>query len=384
MIARDAAERELRDALRRSPVVLLVGARQVGKTTLARTIVQPGMANYFDLEDPIDLARLSEPMLALEPLRGTIVIDEVQRHPDLFPVLRVLADRTDALATFLVLGSASPDALRQSAESLAGRGEVIALPGLGAADVDDDIDRVWIRGGFPRSTLAATDEDSMRWRRSYIRTLASHDLREFGLALSAASIERFLAQLAHHQANLWNAASTARVLGIGESTARRYVDGLNDAMLVRVLKPWLANAGKRLVRTPKIFLRDTGLLHALWGVESEDALLRHPGIGASWESLVIDEILRRSDDAEPYFWRTSNGAEVDLVLERFGERTGFEIKRADAPRLTSSMSAALEDPSLQLRRLWILYPGSRRYELHPRATVLPLADLLQVASIDGL
>lgn len=384
MIARDAAERELRDALRRSPVVLLVGARQVGKTTLARTIVQPGMANYFDLEDPIDLARLSEPMLALEPLRGTIVIDEVQRHPDLFPVLRVLADRTDALATFLVLGSASPDALRQSAESLAGRVEVIELPGLGAADVDDDIDRVWIRGGFPRSTLAATDEDSMRWRRSYIRTLASHDLREFGLALPAASIERFLAQLAHHQANLWNAASTARVLGIGESTARRYVDGLNDAMLVRVLKPWLANAGKRLVRTPKIFLRDTGLLHALWGVESEDALLRHPGIGASWESLVIDEILRRSDDAEPYFWRTSNGAEVDLVLERFGERTGFEIKRADAPRLTSSMSAALEDPSLQLRRLWILYPGSRRYELHPRATVLPLADLLQVASIDGL
>ncbi|MGB3731014.1 ATP-binding protein [Microbacterium sp.] len=384
MIARDAAERELRDALRRSPVVLLVGARQVGKTTLARTIVQPGMANYFDLEDPIDLARLSEPMLALEPLRGTIVIDEVQRHPDLFPVLRVLADRTDALATFLVLGSASPDALRQSAESLAGRVEVIELPGLGAADVDDDIDRVWIRGGFPRSTLAATDEDSMRWRRSYIRTLASHDLREFGLALPAASIERFLAQLAHHQANLWNAASTARVLGIGESTARRYVDGLNDAMLVRVLKPWLANAGKRLVRTPKIFLRDTGLLHALWGVESEDALLRQPGIGASWESLVIDEILRRSDDAEPYFWRTSNGAEVDLVLERFGERTGFEIKRADAPRLTSSMSAALEDPSLQLRRLWILYPGSRRYELHPRATVLPLADLLQVASIDGL
>ncbi|BDZ39672.1 ATP-binding protein [Microbacterium suwonense] len=384
MIAREEVERELSEALRRSPVVLLVGARQVGKTTLARSIVRPGTMNYFDLEDPIDLARLSEPMLALQPLRGTVVIDEVQRHPDLFPVLRVLADRADAPATFLVLGSASPDALRQSAESLAGRVEVMELPGLGAADVDDDIGRVWIRGGFPRSTLASTDKDSMRWRRSYIRTLASRDLREFGLALPAASIERFLTQLAHHQANLWNAASTARALGIGESTARRYVDGLNDALLVRTLRPWLANAGKRLVRTPKIFLRDTGIVHALWGVASEDALLRHPGVGASWESLVIDEVLRRAEHAEPYFWRTSNGAEVDLVLERFGERIGFEIKRADAPRLTSSMTAALEDSGLQLRHLWILYPGSRRYDLHPRATVLPMNDLLHVGSVDQL
>lgn len=383
MITRAQSEKELADAIRRSPVVLLVGARQVGKTTLARTFVQPGAANYFDLEDPIDLARLSEPMLALQPLRGVVVIDEVQRHPDLFPVLRVLADRPGDPATFLVLGSASPDALRQSAESLAGRVEVIELPGLGAADVDD-VDKVWIRGGYPRSTLAATEEDSMRWRRSYIRTLASRDLREFGLTLPAASIERFLAQLAQHQSNLWNAASTARALGIGESTARRYVDGLNDAMLVRTLKPWTVNAGKRLIRTPKVFLRDTGLLHALWGVDSEDALRRHPGIGASWESLAVDEVLRRADDAAPYFWRTSNGAEVDLVLERFGSRNGFEMKRTDAPRLTSSMVSALEDSALALEHLWVLYPGNRRYSLNERATALPLGDLLSVTSIDDL
>ncbi|MEJ1089483.1 ATP-binding protein [Microbacterium sp. Mu-80] len=383
MITRAQSEKELADAIRRSPVVLLVGARQVGKTTLARTFVQPGAANYFDLEDPIDLARLSEPMLALQPLRGVVVIDEVQRHPDLFPVLRVLADRPGDPATFLVLGSASPDALRQSAESLAGRVEVIELPGLGAADVDD-VDKVWIRGGYPRSTLAATEEDSMRWRRSYIRTLASRDLREFGLTLPAASIERFLAQLAQHQSNLWNAASTARALGIGESTARRYVDGLNDAMLVRTLKPWTVNAGKRLIRTPKVFLRDTGLLHALWGVDSEDALRRHPGIGASWESLAVDEVLRRADDAALYFWRTSNGAEVDLVLERFGSRNGFEMKRTDAPRLTSSMVSALEDSALALEHLWVLYPGNRRYSLNERATALPLGDLLSVTSIDDL
>lgn len=384
MILRRQAEHDLRAALHRSPVVLLVGARQVGKTTLARTLVQSGSVNYFDLENPLDLARLDEPMLALRPLRGIVVIDEVQRHPDLFPVLRVLADREDAPAKFLVLGSASPDALRQSAESLAGRVEVIELPGLGAVDLDGDVDRIWLRGGFPRSTLAESDEDSMRWRRSYIRTLASRDLREFGLSLPAASIERFLALVAHHQANLWNAASAARALGISESTARRYVDALNDALLVRTLRPWLANAGKRLIRTPKVFLRDTGLLHALWGVESHETLIRHPGIGASWESLAMDEVLRRADGAAEYFWRTSNGAEVDLVLDRFGVRTGFEMKRTDAPRMTSSIASAVNDVALGLDHLWVLYPGAIRYPLGDRATALPLSELLSVSTLDAL
>lgn len=365
-------------------MVLLVGARQVGKTTLARTIVSRDSPNYFDLENPVDLARLAEPMLALDELRGVVVIDEVQRHPELFPVLRVLADREGQPATFLVLGSASPQALRQSAESLAGRVELIELPGLGAADLDGDADRVWIRGGFPRSTLAASDADSMRWRESYIRTLANSDLTEFGLSLPAAAIERFLGIVSHYQANLWNAASAARALGISEMTARRYIDALGDAMLVRVLRPWHSNAGKRLVRTPKVYYRDTGLLHALWGVDTRESLLRHTGIGASWESFVMDEVLRRAPRAHPYFWRTANGAEIDLLLEERGRRIGFEMKRADAPRLTPSVRSAADDPDLDLDHIWIVYPGQRRYALEERVTVIPLDEVLGADRIDEL
>lgn len=365
--------------------MLIVGARQVGKTTLARTVVPPESVNYFDLEDPVDLARLSEPMLALGRLRGVVVIDEVQRHPDLFPVLRVLADREERLATFLVLGSASPDALRQSSESLAGRIEILELPGLGAADLDGDVDLAWLRGGYPRAALAESDADAAQWLRSYLRMLASRDLREFGLSLPAATIERFLALVAHHQANLWNAATVARALDISESTVRRYLDGLTDAMLIRQLQPWHANEGKRLVRRPKVFYRDTGLLHVLWGVSTHDALMEHFGIGASWESYVVDEIFRRSPQSRHYFWRTSNGAELDLVVqEPSGRRTGFEIKRADAPRLTPSVKAGLEDPQLRLDRVRIIYPGTKKYQLGDKTTVVPLSDLLGLASIAAL
>lgn len=380
MLRRRQVERELSDALGRSPVVLLVGARQVGKTTLARSVVPAGDPNYFDLEDPIDLARLDEPMLALRELRGTVVIDEVQRRPDLFPVLRVLADRDDQPARFLVLGSASPGALRQSSESLAGRVEVIELGGLGPADGAQDVDRVWVRGGYPRSLLAASERDSLRWRESYVRTLASHDLAEFGLTLPAATIERFLGLVAHQQGNLWNAASLARSLDIGETTARRYLDGLQDSMLVRVLSPWHSNLGKRLVRSPKVYFRDTGLLHALWGgAPDRTALLRHIGVGSSWETFVIEEILRRAPGYRPYFWRTTNGAELDLLLEGHGRRIGFEIKRADAPRATASMRAALAD--LELDRVAVVYPGERRYAMASGLVAMPFAEVLAVEDI---
>lgn len=362
--------------------MLIVGARQVGKTTLARTVVPQESVNYFDLEDPVDLARLSEPMLALGPLRGVVVIDEVQRHPDLFPVLRVLADRGARPATFLVLGSASPEALRQSSESLVGRIEILELPGLGAADLDGDSDLVWLRGGYPQAALAEIDTDANLWLRSYLRTLAARDLREFGLSLPAATIERFLALVAHHQANLWNAATVARALDISESTVRRYLDGLTDAMLIRQLQPWRANEGKRLVRRPKVFYRDTGLLHALWGVSTRNGLLQHFGIGASWESYVIDEIIRRSPGARHYFWRTSNGAELDLVVEEpSGRRVGFEIKRADAPRSTPSVRAALDDPQLRPQRIRIIYPGAKRYSLSDKLAVVPLRDVLRATTI---
>ncbi|MDF1489347.1 ATP-binding protein [Tessaracoccus caeni] len=382
MLSRPRATAELMTALARSPIVLLVGARQVGKTTLARTITRRGSAEYFDLEDPVDLARLEQPMLALDGLRGTIVIDEVQRRPDLFPILRVLADREDSSARFLVLGSASPEALRQASESLAGRVEVIELSGIGAEDVADNTDELWLRGGYPRSFLAASAGDSLRWRESYIRTLAGRDLQDFGMGLPPATIERFLGLVAHTHGNLWNSAAIARALGINETTARKYVDGLADAMLVRVLQPWHVNSGKRLVRSPKVYYRDTGLLHALWGgVNTQEALLRHIGVGASWESFVLEEAIRRAPTARPYFWRTSNGAELDLLLDGT-PRIGIEVKRADAPRLTASMRAALDE--LKLDELFVVYPGTRRYRLAERATVVPFSDLVAAQTIDDL
>lgn len=381
VIHRQDAQAALQRALRRAPVVLLVGARQVGKTTLARTIVPPESENYFDLENPTDLARLAEPILALSHLTGTVVIDEVQRHPELFPVLRVLADRDGTPANFLVLGSASPAALRQSSESLAGRIEIVELPGLGPADFDD-IDTVWRRGGYPRSLLATTDDDSLAWRRSYLRTLVNRDLGEFGFTLPASTLERFLGLVAHQHGGPINASTIASNLDIGQSTVRKYLGGLQDAMLIRTLAPWHSNQGKRLVRTPKTYYRDTGLLHALWGnVTSHDTLLRHPAVGNSWEGFVIDEVLRRAADAHPYFWRTKDGAELDLLLDG-PRRLGFEMKRTDAPRLTPSMRAALAD--LALEHLWVVYPGTRRYRLAETVIALPFAELLALHSIDEL
>jgi uncharacterized protein len=370
------------EALRRSPVVLLVGARQVGKTTLARTFVRPESENYFDLEDPVDLARLDEPMTALSNLTGIVVIDEVQRRPDLFPVLRVLADRTRSNATFLVLGSASPGALRQSSESLAGRVDVIELPGIGIAESQTSPDTLWRRGGYPRSLLAATEADSQRWRQQYVRALANRDLADFGMSMPAATIERFLGLVAHHHGNLWNAASTARAIGISEPTARRYIDALADALLVRILTPWHSSQGKRLVRTPKVYFRDTGLVHTLLGITDQTSLLRHPQVGASWESLAIDEILRRADGSREYFWRTSNGAELDLLVETGSRLLGFEVKRADAPTMTKSIRSALDD--LAPDHVWIVYPGTRRYSIRDSVETLPINDLVGVTSLDEL
>ncbi|MBL8929048.1 MAG: ATP-binding protein [Kineosporiaceae bacterium] len=362
-------------ALRRSPVVLLVGARQTGKTTLARTLVEPSSENYFDAEDPIDLARLDDPMLALRHLTGLVVIDEVQRRPDLFPSLRVLADREDSPAHFLVLGSASPTALRQSAESLAGRVEVLELGGLSLHDVGiESSDRLWLRGGFPRSLLAADEESSQSWRRNYVRTLAVRDLRDFGLGLPPSTIERFLALLAHYHGQLWNSAEPARVLGISDTTVRRYIDALQDALLVRVLQPWHANIDKRQVRSPKVYLRDSGLAHTLLGIDSWTDLVRHPRIGATWEGMVIEECVRQATPgSHPYFWRTSNGAELDLLLVHGDRRIGIEVKRADSPRMTPSMRHAMTD--LELDELVVYYPGPRSYRLADQVRVEPISSL---------
>lgn len=374
MIDRTDLLSHIRRALRRSRVVALIGPRQSGKTTLARRIVPPESVRYFDLEDPTSLARLAEPMTALASLRGVVVIDEVQRRPDLFPVLRVLVDRKPLLARFLILGSASPELLRQSSESLAGRMETIALPGFSLVEVGMDMmNRHWLRGGFPRAFLARTQDDSLRWRREFIQTFLERDLPQLGIAIPARALQRFWTMLAHYHGNIWNAAEPARSFGVSEPTVRRYLDVLTGVFMVRQLAPWHANLGKRQVKAPKVYVRDSGLLHALLGVRTEAELLHHPKSGASWEGYAIEETLKLVQPDEAYFWATHQGAELDLLLLKEGRRLGVEIKRMDAPTLTPSMRIALDN--LRLEQLIVLYPGTRRYSLSAQVTVVPLSEL---------
>ena len=374
MIERPALQYAVRQALARSRVVALIGPRQCGKTTLARRFVSPDSVNYFDLEDPVSLARLDQPMTALSGLRELVVIDEIQRRPELFPILRVLCDRDPLPARFLVLGSASPVLLRQSAESLAGRIEIVAMAGFSLAEVGSEAQaRHWQRGGFPLAFLAASDEDSLAWRRNFIRTFLERDLPQLGSAIPAASFYRFWSILAHYHGQVWNAAEAARALGVSESTTRRYLDLLEGVFMVRQLTPWYANLGKRQVKSPKIYLRDTGLLHQLLGVRTEQELLLHPKSGASWEGYVIEEVIKAAAPDEVYFWATHAGAELDLLLVKHGRRLGVECKRMDAPHLTASMQIALAD--LALDHLTVIYPGDRPYPLANHVSVVPLTTI---------
>jgi predicted AAA+ superfamily ATPase len=382
MIDRPQALSKIRQALRRSRVVALVGPRQSGKTTLARLVVPAGSPNFFDLEDPASLARLAEPMTALAKLRGVVVVDEVQRRPDLFPVLRVLADRTPLPARFLVLGSASPSLLRQSSESLAGRLETIILSGFSLGEIgEDSLERHWLRGGFPLAFLARSQADSLTWRRQFIQTCLERDLPQLGATLPLPALLRFWTMLAHYHGQIWKATEPARSLGVSEPTVRRYLDLLTGLFMVRQLQPWHENLKKRQVKAPKIYLRDSGLLHQLLGIRTEQDLLAHPKCGASWEGYAIEEILKLVDPDEAYFWATHNGAELDLLLFKNGRRYGVEVKRADAPALTPSMRIAIAD--LRLDRLTVLYPGATRYDLAPRVTVVPLAALAE-SRVDAL
>jgi predicted AAA+ superfamily ATPase len=366
-------------ALARAPVVALLGPRQCGKTTLARQLVPFDSANSFDLEDPISLARLDEPMTALARLRGTVVIDEVQRRPELFPLLRVLADRPGTPARFLILGSASPSLLRQSSESLAGRLEIVEMRGFSLAEVGlERAAALWLRGGFPRSFLAADDNDSLIWRRDFIRALLESILPQLGVRVPAATLQRFWAMLAHFHGQLWNGAELGRSLGVNQTTSRRYLDLLEGVFMVRALQPWHANLLKRQVKAPKIYFRDTGLLHQLLRIASEDDLLRHPRLGASWEGFVIEQLLAAWRPEESWFWATHGGAELDLLVIHRGQRIGVEIKRADAPRLSASMRQALAD--LELDRLLVITPSERGYSLNACTTVMPLAEAL--AAVD--
>lgn len=380
MIRRPGELARIREGLRRSRVVALVGPRQCGKTTLARELVPAGSPRYFDLEDPLSLARLGEPMTALARLRGLVVIDEIQRRPDLFPVLRVLADRRPLPARFLVLGSASPELLRQSAESLAGRIEVVTLSGLSLGEVGTEpLDRLWLRGGFPPSYLARSTDDSFAWRRELVRTFLERDLPQLGVNIPAAALLRFWNMLAHYHGGVWNAAEFARSLGVSEPTVRRHLDLLSGLYMVRQLPPWHENIGKRQVKSPKVYVRDSGLLHQLLGLKTGAALLSHPRCGASWEGFAVEETLKAVRPDEAYFWATHTGAELDLLLLKDGRRLGVEVKRADAPRLTPSMRAAVHD--LRLEQLVVLYPGSTGYALTERVAVQPLEAVASGASV---
>jgi hypothetical protein len=378
MIVRMADIVLVRTALRRSRVVALLGPRQCGKTTLAREIVPPDSLNYFDLEDPRSLARLSEPDTALRPLKKWVVIDEIQRRPDLFPLLRVLADRRPLPARFLVLGSASPDLLRQSSESLAGRLETVHLEGFRLADLGAAAQsRHWLRGGFPLAYTARNEADSLAWRRQFLQTFLERDLPQLGITIPALALRRFWNMISHYHGQIWNGAELARALSVGEPTVRRYLDLMADVFMIRQLPPWFENLGKRQVKAPKVYVRDSGLLHALLGIDNQRDLEFHPKVGASWEGYAVEEVLKFFLPDEAYYWATHNGAELDLLLFKNGRRIGIECKRADAPVLTPSMRIALKD--LRLDRLYVLYPGERRYSLGKRVDVIPLAEFVNAS-----
>ncbi len=365
-------------ALGRSPVVAILGPRQCGKTTLARALAGGKKGAYFDLEDPVDLARLEAPRMALESLRGLVVIDEIQRAPELLPVLRVLADRPRRPARFLLLGSASMHLVRGASETLAGRVAFVDMAGFDLTEAGPDAaDRLWLRGGFPRAFLARSEGESLDWREDFIRTFLERDIPQLGISIPAAALRRFWTMVAHYHGQVWNAAEFARSLGTSEPTARRYLDLLSGALVVRALPPWHENISKRQVKAPKVYVRDAGLLHGLLSVRTRRELDGHPKRGASWEGFVIEQALSLLGIRDAYFWATHAGAELDLLLFRGAKRLGFECKCVDAPRLTRSMRTALED--LRLDRLYVVYPGHRRYALAERVEALPLADLASLA-----
>lgn len=375
MISRTQIIRRVERALSRNPVVALIGPRQCGKTTLAREFLVAESSNYFDLEDPVVALALEEPMSTLKPLSGLVVIDEAQRRPEIFPVLRVLADRVENPARFLILGSASPDLSRQAAESLAGRVEIIEMGGFDLAEVGEgNSTGLWHRGGFPRSYLALDDSDSYAWRQQFARTFLERDLAQLGFGMSPQSLGRFWTMLAHYHGQIWNGNEIASSMGVSATTARRYLDVLEQTFMVRRLQPWFANLGKRLVKTPKIYLRDSGLFHALLGVRSPGELAVHPKLGASWEGFAIEQILRFAQDETAYFFAIHSGSELDLYFPSLN--IGVEVKRQDAPRLTRSMLIAQQD--LQLEQLWVVYPGTRSYPLAKGVDCLPLHSIAEI------
>lgn len=374
---------KIKELLENNPVVALIGPRQVGKTTLADEITkQFEKVNFFDLEDPRALSRLSDPMLALQGLEGLVVIDEVQHLPDLFKLLRVLVDKPHVRQQFLILGSASPLLLKQTAESLAGRIAYLEIDGFSLQEVGlSDLEKLWFRGSFPRSFLSPRDTVSVEWRQQFIRTFLERDLPQLGITVPAITMRRFWMMVAHYHGQTWNASEFSRAFGMSDKVVRHYLDILSSTFVVKQLAPWWENISKRQVKAPKIYIQDSGLLHTLLGLNTQEELESHPKVGASWEGFAMRVILTTLQvlPEEAFYWSTHGGAELDLLIIRGNTRIGFEFKRGVAPKMTRSAHVALED--LKLSHLYVVHAGEDVYPLAPKVTALSLSQAMMVFKV---
>jgi len=377
MLERPVFLDHLQAAAKRSPITALLGPRQCGKTTLARHFAQGQGATFYDLESAVDQRRLQNPELALGERSGLVILDEVQALPELFPVLRGLVDRPGQTTRFLILGSASPHIIQHASETLAGRVEFVELGGFDLAETGAGaLNTLWLRGGFPRSYLAASDEDSFAWREGFVRTYLERDLPQLGLRVPAPAMRRFWTMLAHYHGQTWNASELGRSMGLSDKTVRGYLDLLTGTFMVRQLQPWFENLGKRQVKAPKVYFKDSGLLHHLMDIPTRHHLLGHPKVGASWEGFAIEQVLRVFEPSQPYFWSAHGGAELDLIFMYKGRRLGFEIKFTEAPRVTASMRTAKED--LRLDHLWVIHPGVHGFPMEEGITAMPLTRVSEL------
>lgn len=377
MIKRPFYLNRLRETFTRAPIAALLGPRQCGKTTLARMLMEDHDATYFDLESVPDQRRLENPELVLGDLEGLVVLDEIQLNPNLFSVLRVLVDRPENKADFLILGSASPDIIKNVSETLAGRVEFLVLSGFDLTEIGmDKWEDLWLRGGFPRSFLAASVTDSLAWREGFIQTFLERDIPQLGINVPAAAMRRFWTMLAHYHGQTWNASQISRSMGLSDKTVRSYLDILTGTYMIKQLQPWHTNVAKRQVKSPKIYFRDSGLLHSLLEITDSHNLLGHPKVGASWEGFVIEQVLHLVLPSQAYFWATHNGAEIDLLFTKDSKNYGIEVKLNEAPKITRSMYTSISD--LKLEHLWVIYPGKDAYPAHDKITVLPISEITEL------
>lgn len=364
-------------ALKRSWITSLVGPRQCGKTTLARIIEKKYKAFFFDLESPKDQVRLQNPQMALEALQGLVIIDEIQIKPELFSILRVIADRPGNNTRFLILGSASPGIIKGISETLAGRAEIIEMSGFNLMETGpDSITGLWLKGGFPRSYLSGSLEDSLAWREGFIRTFLERDIPQLGITIPSPAMRRFWTMLAHSHGQVLNSSELGRSLGVTDKTVRSYLDILTGTYMIRQVQPWFENMKKRQVKAPKIYFRDSGILHHLMSITGQDSLMVHPRLGASWEGFALEQAVQILGLTDCYFWSTYSGAELDLLFFRNGKRYGMEFKFTESPRPTRSMHSALKD--LGLDHLWIIYPGLDVISVDERISVHPLAKIHEI------